>query len=232
MGNDRSWGMTLANLLSKGFDLDEGFLKSTMQEMVRWALEMVRSKSRIRVDQGALLYGVYDFSGKLRPDEVVIQVNHPISEGQGSRLKTILGQVMVTRNPCMHLGDVRVLQAVRPPSDLAHLKDVIVFSVRGDRPQTSKMGQGDMDGDYYSVYWDKQIIPTRQYEPLVYNAQTAPEVPRKITLDDVKEFFIKHIWFGQTFTVHSTIFALPWRNLLMMPSNLRKRKFQPCFRVS
>jgi hypothetical protein len=43
---------------------------------------------------------------------------------------TILGPVVVTRNPCMHPGDIRVLTAVEPPPGLKHLRDVIVFPVK------------------------------------------------------------------------------------------------------
>jgi RNA-dependent RNA polymerase len=47
--------------------------------------------------------------------------------------QTIEGQVLVTRNPCTHPGDLRLLTAVDKP-ELRHLTNVVVFSSLGERP--------------------------------------------------------------------------------------------------
>lgn len=47
--------------------------------------------------------------------------------------KIIEGDVVVTRNPCVHPGDLRVLQAVDNHA-LRYLFNVVVFSSKGDRP--------------------------------------------------------------------------------------------------
>lgn len=49
------------------------------------------------------------------------------------------GPVMVTRNPCLHPGDVRKLVAVDTPQ-LKHLVDCVVFPSVGPRPHPSEMG--------------------------------------------------------------------------------------------
>ena len=46
---------------------------------------------------------------------------------------TLQGDVLVTRNPCTHPGDIRQLRCVNKP-ELSHLYNVIVFSSKGDRP--------------------------------------------------------------------------------------------------
>ena len=43
------------------------------------------------------------------------------------------GKIIVSRNPCTHPGDVRLLEAVDHPS-LRHLVNVIVFPSTGHRP--------------------------------------------------------------------------------------------------
>ena len=63
----------------------------------------------------------------------------------------------MSRNPCTHPGDIRVLEAVDIPQ-FRHLSNVVVFSSKGDRPQFNKMAGGDLDGDVYFVCWEKSII--------------------------------------------------------------------------
>ena len=52
--------------------------------------------------------------------------------------KCLTGPVVVTRNPCLHPGDVRQLEAIEAPS-LSHLVDCIVFPQQGSRPHPSEM---------------------------------------------------------------------------------------------
>ena len=64
----------------------------------------------------------------------------PDREGEFSRTaqQILTGPVVVTRNPCLHPGDVRLLSAVSVPQ-LAHLVDCVVFPNHGPRPHPSEM---------------------------------------------------------------------------------------------
>lgn len=64
---------------------------------------------------------------------------------------------MVSRNPCVHNGDVRKLKAVFK-EQLKGYQNVIVFSSKGDRPQQDKMSCGDLDGDIYWINWRKEFV--------------------------------------------------------------------------
>ena len=55
-----------------------------------------------------------------------------------SSSRILTGPVVVTRNPCLHPGDVRQLTAVSVPQ-LAHFLDCIVFPNHGPRPHPSEM---------------------------------------------------------------------------------------------
>ena len=70
--------------------------------------------------------------------------------------KIIQSKVIVSRNPCTHPGDVRLLNAVDRP-EFHHLNNVIVFPSTGDRPLCNMMSGGDLDGDVYFVCWNKMI---------------------------------------------------------------------------
>ena len=65
--------------------------------------------------------------------------------------------VLVTRNPCVHPGDVRKLKCVYK-KELSHLFNVVVFSSKGQRPQQDMMSGGDLDGDEFFVCWDKKLL--------------------------------------------------------------------------
>lgn len=68
-----------------------------------------------------------------------------------------MSQLLVTRNPCLNPGDLRLLKGVDRP-ELRHLYNVVVFSSKGERPTCNKMSGGDLDGDVYFVCWDQELI--------------------------------------------------------------------------
>lgn len=70
----------------------------------------------------------------------------------------ITGNVVVTKNPCSHPGDIRLLKAIGEDDPrfehLRHYVNVIVFPTTGKRPEQHKMSGGDLDGDVYMAIWD------------------------------------------------------------------------------
>lgn len=65
----------------------------------------------------------------------------------------LTGKLLITRNPCTHPGDLRLLEGVKK-DELMHLFNVVVFSSKGERPQCNKMAGGDLDGDIFFICWD------------------------------------------------------------------------------
>lgn len=64
--------------------------------------------------------------------------------GQPYTLKNM--DFLVTRNPCLHPGDLQKFKAVER-DEFSHLVDCIVFSTSGRRPAADLMSGGDLDGD-------------------------------------------------------------------------------------
>ena len=115
----------------------------------------LKKKARILLPDSCVLIGIVDPTGLLEADEVFVQTrkdNFSIHKhGQGiknrqnrmeqaetissidSFSEIIDGDVLVTRNPCTHPGDIRLLKCVDKP-ELRYLFNVVVFSSKGERP--------------------------------------------------------------------------------------------------
>lgn len=100
-------------------------------------------RCRIMVPNSRLLYGVADSRNILREGECAVTVT---LHGDGRPRSLSGAEVLVSRNPCLHPGDVRKLKVVYR-RELEHLVDCIVFPTRGKRPSADTMSGGDLDGD-------------------------------------------------------------------------------------
>ena len=72
----------------------------------------------------------------IHTNELLRTLSH--SHKQTDNKQTVQGCVVVAKNPCLHPGDVRVLQAVAVPQ-LKHLVNVVVFPILGERPHPNEL---------------------------------------------------------------------------------------------
>ncbi len=100
-------------------------------------------RCRIMIPKSRLLFGVCDSTGVLKEGECAVKVTMD-GDGQPMALKGM--EILVTRNPCLHPGDLQKFSVVDKP-ELSHLTDCIVFPIRGKRPNADMMSGGDLDGD-------------------------------------------------------------------------------------
>ncbi|GBO09359.1 RNA-dependent RNA polymerase 1, partial [Araneus ventricosus] len=105
------------------------------------------------------------------------------------------GMVVVTKNPCVHPGDVRKFEAVRVES-LLHIKDCIVFPVKGPRPHPDEMAGSDLDGDEYHVMWIEELIFERDnYPPMHFCVEDkAKELERPVMVSDELDHLCDYIF--------------------------------------
>ncbi|KAL9657637.1 hypothetical protein ABK040_012716 [Willaertia magna] len=85
-------------------------------------------KSQVELPESRTVFGVCDRYNVLKPGQVCIR------------------KVLVGKNPCVHPGDIRILEAVRR-DELLYIHNAIVFSTQGDRPDFHKISGSDLDGD-------------------------------------------------------------------------------------
>lgn len=185
----------LKEAILKGVDIrKEPVFSSILHSMELNQKLNLKKKARILLPESCVLLGIVDPTGTLEEGEVFVQLRkdsfsmhkhgHGIKDRKhrmeraevfssiDSLADIIQGQVLVTRNPCTHPGDIRLLHCVDNP-DLRYLFNVIVFSSKGERPSCNMMSGGDLDGDVYFVAWDKEMIshikPENIKEPADYS---------------------------------------------------------------
>lgn len=130
------------------------------------------------------MLGVVDETGRLQYGQIFVQFarNHSLKLLRKEDAKTVLtGTVLITKNPCIVAGDVRIFEAVDIP-ELHHLYDVVVFPQSGPRPHPDEMAGSDLDGDEYSVIWDQQLLLEKNEAPFDFSVEkeVIPYDPEKI----------------------------------------------------
>ncbi|XP_059275251.1 RNA-dependent RNA polymerase 6-like [Lycium ferocissimum] len=199
-------GNTAAIMLSAGFKpQSEPHLRRMLASIRAAQLGDLRNKARIFVPLGRWLMGCLDELGELEQGQCFVQVSSPSLENCFAKhgpkfvdikknLQVIKGLVVIAKNPCLHPGDVRILEAVDVPG-LRHLYDCLVFPQKGDRPHSNEASGSDLDGDIYFVTWDENLIPPskKSWMPMDYAPAQVKQLGRQVNHTDIIEFFSKNM---------------------------------------
>ncbi|KAG1720815.1 RdRP-domain-containing protein [Suillus occidentalis] len=163
-------------------------IESSLQCVETYILRELKYRAHIAVPGSYTLLGVSDEWGCLREGEIYATV---FDERTGS-VQSITGKVAITRSPQIHPGDLQVVKAVKR-RQLEHLKNVVVFSCKGERALASCLSGGDLDGDIFNLILDPRLLPTKQFEPGEYPAVTVRSIPNACGISDVADFVIDYI---------------------------------------
>ena len=141
-----------SNDIKHNFDVrTEPYFLSLLRCMYSFNVKSLISKARIPLENGGLFMGIPDPIGVLDEGEIFIQF-----ESKGNS-QIIEGPVILYKHPCLHPGDLLSPFAVNM-AELKHLRNVVVFPIRGASLPASTSG-GDLDGDLYAVVWESSLIP-------------------------------------------------------------------------
>ncbi|CAM1502120.1 Fc.00g041040.m01.CDS01 [Cosmosporella sp. VM-42] len=201
--------LIIAEMLKAGFKQDsiqEPFVVNVLELWRSWSLKLLKEKARINVEESAFVLGCVDETGTLRGHSRATegcqghdvnklpQIFLQIADSKAHNSTYIIqGVCIVGRNPSLHPGDIRVVQAV-DNKKLHHLKDVVVFPSKGDRPVPNMLSGGDLDGDDFFVIWDKSLIPQIwNYPPMDYTGSKPNHLDRDVNVDDLRNFFVKYM---------------------------------------
>ncbi|KAF8969583.1 RNA dependent RNA polymerase-domain-containing protein [Flammula alnicola] len=145
---------TVMVLLDSGFLPQESpVLREKLKQVVVKKIESRTQNLRFELEQSCTAFAVPDPFGVLGPEEVQIKSSRRNLKTQDGLLSDIiLGDVLITRNPCKLPSDVRKVKAVEHPM-LRNYVDVIVFSIQGLRRLIDYLAGGDHDGDIVLAMW-------------------------------------------------------------------------------
>ncbi|KAI2472322.1 RdRP-domain-containing protein [Annulohypoxylon bovei var. microspora] len=208
---------TIAQMIADGFmQTKEPFFMTILQVWRAWSMRLLREKARIVVDKGAFVFGCVDETRTLRGHsessgsakltescdkkdpstlpQIFIQVPKTgVKPGEAGEYTVITGICMLGRNPSLHPGDIRVVEAVDVPA-LRHLRDVVVFPAVGDRDIPSMCSGGDLDGDDFFVVWDPELIPPEwNYPPMEQDVLKPKALKRDVRQADLISFFVQYM---------------------------------------
>ncbi|TFB03457.1 RNA-dependent RNA polymerase 1 [Trichoderma ghanense] len=201
--------LILAEFLQAGFKTDkvqEPFVANLLSLWRSWSLKLLKEKARIPIDKSAFVLGCVDETGTLRGHSIATegssekdisklpQIFLQVSDSKTyNKMHVVKGLCVVGRNPSLHPGDIRVVEAVDIPA-LHHLKDVVVFPSIGDRPVPNMLSGGDLDGDDFFVIWEPTLLPEIWNHPAMSYSSPSPEtLDREVNVDDLRDFFVKYM---------------------------------------
>ncbi|KAI0848410.1 RNA dependent RNA polymerase-domain-containing protein [Daldinia vernicosa] len=201
----------MAQMIADGFmETKEPFFMTLLHIWRAWSMRLLREKARIMVDKGAFVFGCADETRTLRGHsnatdssqskdtntlpQIFLQVPKTgVRPGEPGEYTVITGICVLGRNPSLHPGDIRVVEAVDVPA-LRHLRDVVVFPTVGDRDIPSMCSGGDLDGDDYFVIWDPRLIPTEwNHPPIEHDSLKPKELNRDVKVTDLISFFVSYM---------------------------------------
>ncbi|CAO4360100.1 unnamed protein product [Caenorhabditis nigoni] len=189
------WGFTLSS---------EPFFRSLIKASIKFSITKQLRKEQIQIPKelGRSMLGVVDETGQLQYGQIFVQYTQNAAKKLPMRgpnmkvpeAKIVTGKVLVTKNPCIVTGDVRVFEAVDIP-ELHHMCDVVVFPQHGPRPHPDEMAGSDLDGDEYSIIWDQQLLLDRNEDPFDFSVEKKDPVPFEFDqIDDLmREFYVKYL---------------------------------------
>ena len=176
--------------------LSEPIFRQIVDCLIPHRIKELKSKARIKVpmNRGRIAFGVLDETGSLEYGQIFAKLSNVSKDGISNDDYFILeGEVMVTKFPCLHPGDVRKLIAVNIPA-LGHIKDCLVFPSKGPRPHTDEMAGSDLDGDEYALFWNCDLIFGGDNIPAMhFPTGKTQELDHKAEVEDILDFYCDYI---------------------------------------
>ncbi|KAG5230124.1 RNA-dependent RNA polymerase [Salix suchowensis] len=227
----------LVQMLLQGYEPNvEPYLSMMLQAYHENSLMELRSRCRIFVPKGRILIGCLDESGILDYGQVYVRITMTKAELQcwdqsffrkvDESTSIILGKVAVTKNPCLHPGDIRVLEAVYDVElEEKGLVDCIIFPQTGGRPHPNECSGGDLDGDQFFISWDEGLLPCQTETPMDYIGGRQRIMDHNVTLEEIQRFFVDYM-------INDTLGAISTAHLVHADCEPDKARSEKCLQLA
>lgn len=169
----------------------------------------LKDELHIKIPKSTYAYMLVDFQGVLEPDEVHLCFSSKFEDGTDELSDLDNMDVLVGRCPAHLPSDIQKVRAVFKP-ELRHIRDVIVFSSKGDTPLAAKLSGGDYDGDKAWVCWHPELVENFRNWDLPEKPDLSPYMERDTgTLGDLRKLY------GETGYIDAMMAKAIWRNLCL-----------------
>ena len=179
------------NMVKSGV-VDDIFIRIINEAIYMNSLELIKRRHRIIVEKSGSLIGILDEIGILEYGEIFCRISRSNDPSDEKNI-TITGLVIISKNPCLYPGDIRVLQG-RDNKQLHHYINVVVFPGKGKRPHPNETSGSDLDGDVYFISWDFNLIPNilDLSPPAKFPAHTTTNISEELQIRDFVSFFCRY----------------------------------------
>jgi hypothetical protein len=177
---------------------NDRLIKSLVESNMNLLYNDIKNKARIYIEESAYVMGIMDEYNILEYGQAFLRIKRKNKD-------IILNQkCSIAKCPCLHPGDIRILDFKKYiPGDkntekykiFEKYENVIIFPSKGKRPHPNECSGSDLDGDFYFVFYDKDLIPKESdlMEPMNYIFDFKSLEKKKITINDVIDYFAEYI---------------------------------------
>ncbi|KAM7273819.1 hypothetical protein ACFE04_028483 [Oxalis oulophora] len=227
----------LVQMLLQGYEPNaEPYLSMMLQSYHSNLLTDLKTRCRVHVPKGRILIGCLDENGILEYGQVFVRITlNPaeIESGDQSffrkvdgKTAVVVGKVVVTKNPCLHPGDIRVLEAIYDPElEEQGLTNCLVFPQKGHRPHPNECSGGDLDGDLYFISWQDNLIPSDIEPPMDYTPRPPRIMEHDVTLEEIQKFFVDYM-------INDTLGAISTAHLVHADRDEEKARSKKCLHLA
>lgn len=156
------------------------FLQELMFQKQRMKGDAMKQELKIKIVKSTYAYMLVDFWGVLEEDEVHLCFSSKFNDGTEELSDLDDRDILVARSPAHLPSDIQKVRAIFKP-ELRHLRDVIIFSSKGDMPLAGKLSGGDYDGDKAWICWDPDIVNNFHNHPLPPKPDFSPYLAKDST---------------------------------------------------
>ncbi len=191
------WNKILQKMNSCGINkANDRLIQSIIESNLYILYKDIKNKARIYVEQSAYVIGIMDEYDILEYGEAYLHIKR-------DDLDLIVNKkAAVAKCPCLHPGDIRVLnfkkynpgdESTRKYEVFNRYENVIIFPSKGKRPHPDECSGSDLDGDNYFIFYDDDLIPDKLFEPMSYLVESKKEEKaKKFNIKNVIQYFAEY----------------------------------------
>ena len=177
--------------------LNDRLMRSLLESNLQILYNDVKNKARIYIQDSAYVIGIMDEYGILEYGQAFLRIRRKNLD------LTLNKKCTIAKCPCLHPGDIRVLdfkcyiegdKSTYKYKVFDNYENVLIFPSKGPRPHPNECSGSDLDGDNYFVFYDEDLIvdENKLSKPMNYSFSLKPLTKDNIQIKDVIEYFAEY----------------------------------------